>query len=60
MEAKDFQDDFTQKYTYMHGIALEKGRGSNQYITQLRIFRVCFKYSSENATEDGVCDPRLA
>lgn len=44
----------------MYGIALEKSRGSNQYITQLTIFRVCFKYSSDNAIEDGVCDPRLA
>lgn len=45
---------------YMYGIALEKGTGSNQYITQFRVFRVCFKYSSENAIEDGVCDPKLA
>jgi len=45
---------------YMYGIALEQGRGSNQYITQFRILRVRFKYSSENAIEDGVCDPRLA
>lgn len=45
---------------HMHGIALEKGRSSNQYITEFRVLRVCFKYSFENGIEDGVCDPSLA
>lgn len=60
MKARDFQDGFTQIYTYMYGIALEKGRGSNQYITQFRMFRVCFKYSFENAILDDVYEARLA
>lgn len=58
MEAQGFQD--AQKDTHMYGIALEKGGGNNQYTTSFRIFKVWFKYSSKNAVEDGVCDPRSA
>lgn len=50
----------TKKDMYMDGIALGKGKGNNQFTAELRLFEVWFKYSSKNAIEDGVCDPRSA
>lgn len=50
----------TQKDMYMDGIALGKGKGNYQHTAQLRVFEVWLKYSSKNAIEHSVCDPRSA